>query len=431
MARCKTCSCKARVNRVPWYCGSCCIRYNKTNDYTEFNRERWEATLARRAKLLKVHLPTNDGYENARTQALNRFNHLLAEVMGENPHQGLVISIAIVSEGGHKKLVSEMNQASLRSSGGGDKANLVMIEEVRGRKCWQNPTRQEMHDIAPKGVLVYDGENYCPFLAEDVERFLQEHVLASPNLQLLQRVAGKGCTRTDGPWKVGVRFILKNAAGNLPFGFILRDTCPQNLPPKSVLDAQAAEDDAANQNQLKSPPEEKIAAAQAFGNSFAKAMSDGFKQRWSLSMSIGKVTTMELSALLEHSRMIGHNTATVMLRAATQTEVAEGTKSGKDKSVNESGEIVLIESEDESNDDDAFDDDDDTSDDDDDDASDDDDLSAAEDNKNLPPCQGCWSSKRARKQTDRYGVWKTDYQEDDEEESESEVKSEEEPDEAD
>ena len=430
MTKCKTRSCKTGVNRAHWYCRSCCIRYNKTNDYTEFNRERREATLARRAKLLKVRLPTNDGYENAQTQALNRFNHLLAKAMGKNPHQGLMISIAIVSEGGNKKLVSEMNQASLCPSGG-DKANLVMIEEVQGRKCWQNPTRQEMRDIAPKGVLVYDGGNYSPFLAEDVERFLQEHVLASPNLQLLQRVAGQGGTRTDGPWKVGVRFILKNAACNLPFGFILRDTCPQNLPPKSVLDAQAAEDDAANQNQLKSPPEEKIAAAQAFCSSFAKAMSDGFKQRWSLSTSIGKMTTMELAALLEHSRMIGHHTATGMLGAATQTEVAEGTKSGKDKSVNESGEVVLLESEDESDDDDAFDDDDDASDDGDDDASDDDYLSFAEDDKNLPPRQGCWSPKRARKQTDRYGVWKTDYQEDDEEESESEVKSEEEPDEAD
>ena len=130
-------------------------------------------------------------------------------------------------------------------------------------------------------------------------------------------------------------------------------------------------------------------------------------------MSNGKMTTMELAALLEHSRMIGHHTYTVMLGAATQTEVAEGTKSG---------EVVLLESEDESDDDDAFDDDDDAS---------DDNLSAAEDDKNLPPRQGCWSSKRARKQTDRYGVWKTDYQEDDEEESESEVKSEEEPNEAD
>ena len=412
---CNTRSCKARVNRAPWYCRSCCIRYNKTNDYTKFNRKRREATLARRAKLLKVRPPTNDGYENARTQALNRFNHLLAEVMGENPHQGLMISIAIVSEGSNMKVVSEMNQASLRPSGG-EKANLVMIEEVQRRKCWRNPTRKEMRDIAPKGVLVYDGGNYSPFLAEDVERFLQEHVLASPNLQLLQRVAGQGGTRTDGPWKVGVRFILKNAACNLPFGFILRDTCPQNLPPKSVLDAQAAEDDAANQNQLKSPPEELIAEAQAFGNSFAKAMSDGFKQRWSLSMSNGKMTTMELAALLEHSRMIGHHTYTVMLGAATQTEVAEGTKSG---------EVVLLESEDESDDDDAFDDDDDASDNGDDDASDDD-LSAAEDDKNIPPRQGCWSFK-----TDRHGVWKTDYQEDDEEESELEVKSEEEPDEAD
>ena len=369
------------------YCRSCCDRYDKTNDYTERNRKNREATLARRAKLLKVRLPTNDGYENARTQALACFTHLLAEVMGENPHLGLMISIAIVSEGGQKKLVSEMNQASLRPGGAGDKANPVMIEEVRGRKCWRNPTIQEMRDIAPKGVLVYDGGSYSPFVAEDVERFLQEHVLASPNLQLLQLVAGKGGTRTNGPWKVGVRFILKDAAGNLPFGFILRDACPQSLPPKRVLDAQAAEDDAANQNQLKSPPEELISVAQAFGKSFVKAMSDGFEQRWSLSKSIGKMTPMELAVLLKHSRMIGHHTATVMLGAVTQTEVAEGTKSGEDKSVNDYN---------------------------------DNDLSAAEDDKNLPPRQGCWSSKRARKQTDRYGVWKTDYQEDDEEESESE-----------
>ena len=239
------------TDRSNWYCGSCCIRYNKTNDRTEYNRVRRERTLAKRAKLLKVRLPTNDGYENARTQAMARFLHLLAVVMGEHPHLGLMISIAIVSEGGQKTLVCEMNQASLRASGGGEKANLVKIEEVRGRKCWRNPTREEMRDIAPKGVMVYDGGNYSPFLAEDVERFLQEHVLASPNLQLLQRVAGQGGTRTLGPWKVGVRFILKNAAGNLPFGFILKDACPQNLPPKSVLDAQAAEDDAANQNQLK------------------------------------------------------------------------------------------------------------------------------------------------------------------------------------
>ena len=102
MTKCKTRSCKTGVNRAHWYCRSCCIRYNKTNDYTEFNRERREATLARRAKLLKVRLPTNDRYENAQTQALNRFNHLLAKAMGKNPHQGLMISIAIVSEGSMK-----------------------------------------------------------------------------------------------------------------------------------------------------------------------------------------------------------------------------------------------------------------------------------------------------------------------------------------
>jgi hypothetical protein len=38
--------------------------------------------------------------------------------MGENPHQGLMISIAIVSEGSNMKVVSEMNQASLRPSRG-------------------------------------------------------------------------------------------------------------------------------------------------------------------------------------------------------------------------------------------------------------------------------------------------------------------------
>ena len=71
-----------------------------------------------------------------------------------------------------------------------------------------------------------------------------------------------------------------------------------------------------------------------------------------------------------------------------------------DESGNErdNDKVVLFESED-----------DDASDDGDDDASDDDDLSAAEDDKKL--------SKRARKQTDCYGEWKTEY---DEEESESE-----------
>jgi hypothetical protein len=58
-------------------------------------------------------------------------------------------------------------------------------------------TSNEQRDCAPPGKLVYDGGSISPFLAEHVERFLHEYVVATPGLELLQRTIGHGCLMSE------------------------------------------------------------------------------------------------------------------------------------------------------------------------------------------------------------------------------------------
>jgi hypothetical protein len=157
------------------------------------------------------------------------------EAIKSNPGKEIIISIAVVSEGGRRNIVQEMRKASLEAGGGkgGKKfARHVKIVSKEGKNYWRNPTAQETSDIGKEGFMIYDGE-YNHFLAEHVEAFLHNHIKANTkneSIRLLQTISGNGGTKSSGPFKVGMCTFICDAYGNPPLGLIWTEKLPKNIP---------------------------------------------------------------------------------------------------------------------------------------------------------------------------------------------------------
>jgi hypothetical protein len=147
--------------------------------------------------------PTQEEKNQASATALEFFLTMKEEAIKSNPGKEIIISIAVVSEGGGRNIVQEMRQASLIVIGGGKKfARLVKIVSKEGKNYWRNPTAQETSDIGEEGFMIYDGE-YNHFLVEHVEAFLHNHIKANnESIRLLQTICGNGGTKSSGPFKV-------------------------------------------------------------------------------------------------------------------------------------------------------------------------------------------------------------------------------------
>lgn len=324
-------------------------------------------------------------------------------------------------------------------------ANLVRLH--KGTSYYENPTLQEQIKLGPPGKLLFNAEGNKQ-LAMQVEKAMQAYLIyremiAQEDIKLLQITAGCGSLRGDPPYKVGYRFFFLETIKEM--GFVFKDALSPNqllfskLPKKStkakkvvkksnnpitlyyskkaVVELLDSED---NESDSEDESEKKISAPRVSESPQLEDLVDTDED--GDSRPAQKFRRLAFGVYSDER----DDDEVVLLKSDDERDKDESVdnesderdddevvllKSDERRDDDESGEVVLLESKD----DDTFDDDDDASDDGNDDASDDDDLSAAEDDKNIPTRQGCWSSKRARKQTDRYGVWKTDY---DEEESE-------------
>ena len=153
------------------------------------------------------------------------------EAIKANHGNPIIISIAVVSEGGQKNLVSEMCVASLNATYP-RKSSLLKIVKVNGKEFWKNPSPTDQWGIDEAGFLLYDAK-YRKRLAEHVEEYLHLYVLSIQEkepIRLLQRFAGQGGCQSGGPYKVGMKVFNCDKNGKLPHDLIWRDDLPPNVP---------------------------------------------------------------------------------------------------------------------------------------------------------------------------------------------------------
>ena len=388
---------------------------------------------------------------NATKKAIDLFDKNYLLFRKQNKKKGLIVpSIAVSAEGLHPdtgkntgcSIEKEMERASLWSSSG--MANLVRLH--KGTSCYENPTVEEQKRLGPPGKLLFNAEGNKQ-LAMKVEKALQVYLLyrgmiAQEDIKLLQLTAGCGSLRGNPPYKVGYRFFFLETIKEM--GFVFKDALSpkqllfSRLPKKStkakkvvkksnnpitlyyskkaVVELLDSED---NESDSEDKSEKKIFAPRVSESPQLEDLVDTDKD--GDSRPAQKFRRLAFGVYCDER----DDDEVVLLKSDDERDDDER---DNDESGNErdNDEVVLFESEDDDASDERNDDesgnerdddevvlleseDNDASDDGDDDASDDDDLSAAEDDKKL--------SKRARKQTDCYGEWKTEY---DEEESESE-----------
>ena len=393
---------------------------------------------------------------NATKKAIDLFDKNYLLFRKQNKKKGLIVpSIAVSAEGLHPDtgkntgclIEKEMEQASLWSSSG--MANLVRLH--KGTSCYENPTVEEQKRLGPPGKLLFNAEGNKQ-LAMKVEKALQAYIIyremiAQEDIKLLQLTAGNGTLRGNPPYIVGYRFFFLDTIKEM--GFVFKDALSpkqllfSRLPKKStkakkvvkksnnpitlyyskkaVVELLDSED---NESDSEDKSEKKIFAPRVSESPQLEDLVDTDKD--GDSRPAQKFRRLAFGVYCDER----DDDEVVLLKSDDERDDDErdDDERDNDESGNErdNDEVVLFESEDDDASDERNDDesgnerdddevvlleseDDDASDDGDDDASDDDDLSAAEDDKKL--------SKRARKQTDCYGEWKTEY---DEEESESE-----------
>jgi hypothetical protein len=92
------------------------------------------------------------------------------EAIKSNHGNPIIISIAVVSEGGERNLVWEMRVASLYATYP-RKSSLLKIVKVNGKEFWKNPSPTDQWCIGEPGFLLYDAK-YRKRLAEHVEEYL-------------------------------------------------------------------------------------------------------------------------------------------------------------------------------------------------------------------------------------------------------------------
>ena len=177
MSKSKTRKCdyckKVCVWRRGDFCAKCSLLTGKVNpmkqDQKRTAAQRLHANAGRRKKRLvkreagflaarMVLPPTQEEKNQASATALEFFLTMKEEAIKSNPGKEIIISIAVVSEGGGRNIVQEMRQASLIVIGGGKKfARLVGTLKdgyVRNVPLPRVPQRQSASHLVTEPVTM-------------------------------------------------------------------------------------------------------------------------------------------------------------------------------------------------------------------------------------------------------------------------------------
>ena len=143
------------------------------------------------------------------------------------PERKVTISVVVHSEASSTSFKDECCDGSLvggKKKSGHQKFKIVCLDIKHGITCWKGLRTDERRALSVhQGSEVVISDNR--YLAEHVEEELHIHVqsleLIDEKITLLQSRAGNGGCMTAGPVRVGVRFIVNEEDGSLPFSLAI------------------------------------------------------------------------------------------------------------------------------------------------------------------------------------------------------------------
>lgn len=262
---CKSCTDgkQRRVSRAGHQCSNCVKRSGTPNPSCRSEEAKADRKEKQRAALVARDLAVNDNdltvfgktspadVEAAFAESRDTFLAKLNVVKSEYPAaeiMEIINSIVIHGEGSGTIFNEECCRGSLvggPSRDGVPRLNkIVTTDTFNGIKCWRQLNAAERHDIGTdEGSLIFFSENKR--LAHDVEdylhRFVQSLSKTDDKISLLQTVAGNGECRAPGPYRVGVRFIVRKLDGSFRVpGAILGSEIPVGMKNIGELKPSAA-----------------------------------------------------------------------------------------------------------------------------------------------------------------------------------------------
>jgi hypothetical protein len=259
---CKSCTdgVKRRIRTVGRRCSNCVELSGIPNPPFRSEEEKAIHKEKRRAALVARDLAVNHNDETvfgipspadveaAFAESRDTFLAKLNVVKSEYPAVEIMNSIVIHGEGSEYNFNNECCRGSLvggPSKDGVPRRNkIVMTDTFNGVECWRQLNAAERREIGTdEGSLIFLSVNKR--LAHDVEEYLHNLVLSlgktDDKISLLQTVSGNGGCRAPGPYRVGVRFIVRKVDGSFSIpGAILGSAIPEGMKNIGELKPSAA-----------------------------------------------------------------------------------------------------------------------------------------------------------------------------------------------
>jgi hypothetical protein len=247
---CKECPDRIQPNRISRkgrLCTDCAIRLDRKNPP---HRSEEEMRRRRELEALKpkpIPLPRPDRIlypfptpvekNTAYIAGKAPFDAEFREISKVYPERKITISVVTHSYGSTVSFNQECCDGSLvggKKKGVYRKFKIVRLDVKHDIACWRGLLKDERNALSfHQGSEVFLSEN--PYIANHVEEQLHLHVQSlessEEKITLLQIKAGNGGCMSEGPYRVGVRFIVHEEDGSLPLPrAIFRDAIPPGMP---------------------------------------------------------------------------------------------------------------------------------------------------------------------------------------------------------
>ena len=247
---CEECPDRIRVRAKGRICAHCVIRLDRKNPPSRNEEElrRQRELYALKPKPIPLPrpdhpdrilypFPTPVEKNTAYIAGKAAFDAEFREISKVYPERKITISVVAHSNSSRVTFNQECCDGSLvggKKKGVYRKFKIVRLDVKHDIACWRGLLKDERNALSfHQGSEVFLSEN--PYIADHVEEQLHLHVQSlessDEKITLLQIKAGNGGCMSDGPYRVGVRFIVHEEDGSLPLPrAIFRDGIPPGMP---------------------------------------------------------------------------------------------------------------------------------------------------------------------------------------------------------
>ena len=232
---CEECLDRNRVAAKGRICAHCVIRLDRKNppESEEVKRRRLELEALKpkpiplpRPDRILYPFPTPVEKNTAYIAGKAAFDAEFREISKVYPERKITISVVAHSNSSRVTFNQECCDGSLvggKKKGVYRKFKIVRLDVKHDIACWRGLLLAERNALSfHQGTEVFFSENI--HLADHVEEQLHLHVQSlessDEKITLLQIKAGNGGCMSDGPYRVGVRFIVHKLSFSVPCIFV-------------------------------------------------------------------------------------------------------------------------------------------------------------------------------------------------------------------